>query len=269
MYRVIGRTVTPVVARDRWIGHDYGLVVLDGVQRFWGKVKRGVKMYPSAYKAFYGTVEYYTDQLDKVLALDAIGRFQSEGAGMVRWFRVDENAKPPAPRKRVKIARCLPKLSNERERLVRAMLLHDFVSNTKHQSKIYFDVEIEDDRIRWLCEKHHEDVDDPELETLQKYDRWAATIQRNIRFKTFSRYNLSAKSKIDFEALKEEIELRQHSAYALYSFVYNSKELEAIAEDMDYGFSSLRRHLLTTVNLYILYSIIQDDGRQTNRGKSK
>ncbi|WP_048091432.1 hypothetical protein [Geoglobus acetivorans] len=125
------------------------------------------------------------------------------------------------------------------------------MSTSKHQSKIYCDVEIKDERVRWLCKNHHENFDDPELEIIQKYDRWAAAVERRIRFKTFSRYNLTAKSKIDFEKLKKEIESRQYSAYALYSFVYNSKELEVIAEDMDYGFTSLRRHLLVMVNLYL------------------
>ena len=250
MYKVMGRTITPVVARSNRFGHEYGLVIIKGLNRFCGKIKAGARMYPNAYKAYYGTVEFYTNDPIPVLNLDGIGKFQTEGMGIVRWIKV-ERGRPPLPRRGLKIRRCLPKLSERDERFVKALLLHDFVSTPKHQSKIYFDVEIEDERVRWLCKHHHDRIDDPELELLQKYDRWSAMLGRKIRYKTFSRYSLLAKSKIDFEKLKREIEVRQHSAYSLYSFVYNSKELEVIAEATDYGFSSLRRHLLVAVGLYL------------------
>ncbi len=251
MFKVVGKTITPIVTKERRFGHDYGLVIIKGVERFYGKIKKDVRMFPSSFKAFFGIVEYYTNEPEKVLLLDSLGRFQSEGMGRVRWLKVEENVAPPKPRKKIKIMRCLPKLSPAQERMVLAMLLHDFVSTPKHQSKIYFDVEIKDDRVRWLCVHHHDEIEDEELKTLQKFDRLSAMITRRVRFKSFSRYSLKAKSKIDFEKLKKEIEFRQYSPYSLYSYVYNSKELEVITESLEYGFTSLRRHLLLMVNLYL------------------
>jgi len=57
--------------------------------------------------------------------------------------------------------------------------------------------------------------------------------------------------KIDFNALKKEIELRHYSLYALYTFIRNSQVLDKINEALMFGFSSLKNHLLLMVNLYL------------------
>jgi hypothetical protein len=57
--------------------------------------------------------------------------------------------------------------------------------------------------------------------------------------------------KIDFEQLKKEIEKRQNSAFKLYQFIWQSKELKRIVESMNFGKNSLRNHLLLMVNLAI------------------
>ncbi|MBD3189117.1 MAG: hypothetical protein GF308_00655 [Candidatus Heimdallarchaeota archaeon] len=56
--------------------------------------------------------------------------------------------------------------------------------------------------------------------------------------------------KIDFKGLVREIEERQHSAYKLYQFVYQSKALTRLVKSMDYK-GSLRNHFLLMVNLAI------------------
>lgn len=43
----------------------------------------------------------------------------------------------------------------------------------------------------------------------------------------------------------------QDSAYKLYNYIYQSKELTRIVESTDYGFTNLRNHLLLMVNLAI------------------
>ena len=86
---------------------------------------------------------------------------------------------------------------------------------------------------------------------LQYYDRLSSSISRKFRFSTTSRYRVSEIEKIDFNALKQEIDPCQYSLYALYSYVHKSQQLNKINEALSYGFSSLKNHLLLMVNLYI------------------
>jgi hypothetical protein len=91
----------------------------------------------------------------------------------------------------------------------------------------------------------------PLLSVLQYYDRISSSISRKFRFTTQSRYRVSEIEKIDFQALARDLEKRQHSLYALYTYVRKSHELQKVNEALSYGFSSLKNHLLLMVNLYI------------------
>jgi len=50
--------------------------------------------------------------------------------------------------------------------------------------------------------------------------------------------------KIDFHSLACDLEQRQNSLYALYSYINKSRELKNVNEALAYGFSSLKNHLL-------------------------
>ncbi|MBD3191957.1 MAG: hypothetical protein GF308_15015 [Candidatus Heimdallarchaeota archaeon] len=136
------------------------------------------------------------------------------------------------------------------KRLIIALLLHDFVHTEKHKSKIYEEVEIVDEEIREACLHHHNSLKDNELlPLLQYYDGLASYIGQKKPYKSTTRYNIN-EGKIDFKGLAKEIEKRQHSAYQLYQFVYQSKALTRLVKSMDYK-GSLRNHLLLMVNLAI------------------
>ncbi len=112
-----------------------------------------------------------------------------------------------------------------------------------------------DEDVHNLVKNHcNYDIDErklPILSLLQYYDRLAAAISRKFRWTTYSRYGAAETEAIDFDALKREIELCQYSPYALYSFVKKCQALDKINESLEFGFSSLKNHLLLTVNLYL------------------
>ena len=51
-------------------------------------------------------------------------------------------------------------------------------------------------------------------------------------------------------------EVAETNIWNLYRYIYNSKELTVINESMNYGYSSLRNHLIVIANL-----IVQDFGK--------
>ncbi len=135
------------------------------------------------------------------------------------------------------------------------MMLHDFINTENHKSKIYIELSISDEYFYQLTKNHHNHaIDDrkvPLLSTLKYYDRLSSIISRKFRWTVTSRYRVSEVEKIDFNTLKEELENRQHSLYALYSYIFKSQELKKVNEALAYGFTSLKNHLLLMVNLYL------------------
>ncbi len=140
----------------------------------------------------------------------------------------------------------------ELQRLLIALMLHDFVHTEKHKSKIYQQITIEDEKISEACLNHHngEGCTNMLLPIVQYYDRLASYISRKKPFKTDFRYN-KLEGKIDFKQLKQAIEEKQNNYVKLYSYIHNSKELNRIVESMFYSNSRLRNHLLMMVNLAI------------------
>jgi hypothetical protein len=214
--------------------------------------KKGVYQSPSEYKSYHGKVEVYTTSPEKVIKQDSIGKFQNEGMGRVVWDEVIENQQPPSPLMEVKIRKGLPtNLTPHQKKIVTAMLLHDFVGNDVHPSKIQYNIEIEDHVVKYLVKNHHSNEDLKDIQTIKKYDCLAASITRTIRFKSHNKFNLRFNGEINWAKIKEQIEERQHSPYTLYSYIYSSKELGVINEDTKFGFTTLRLHLLMVVNLYL------------------
>lgn len=131
-------------------------------------------------------------------------------------------------------------------------MLHDFVRTKLHPSKIYQQITIEDEEIREACLNHHnKEINGNQfIKAIKRYDSLASYITRKKPLKANTRYDYE-NGEIDFKELAKEIEKRNHSAYKLYSFIYQSDELKRVVEAMDYKKSSLRTHLLLIVNLAI------------------
>jgi len=257
--KLTGITKTPVVTKKRRIGiRDLGVITIHGRPRAFGKLTKGERRAPMTFRAWYGNVEFIVPEhkLEDALSIDRIGRYTNEGMGQIQWKEAKKLYKKPlySPRK-ITIRKMLPKLSDSQQKLLIAMLLHDCVHTERHNSKIYNEVDIHDEYVYKLVKNHHNyEIDDKELpllSILKYYDRLSSSISRKFRFSTKSRYRVSEIEKIDFNALKREIEPRQYSLYALYSYVYESQLLNKINEALSYGFSSLKNHLLLMVNLYI------------------
>ncbi|MHA1221554.1 MAG: hypothetical protein ACTSQB_07460 [Candidatus Heimdallarchaeota archaeon] len=235
-------------------------------RRYVGLVTKGERKAPRMLNAYRGFVkvtfvsqseEQVKKQLRRFLTIDNLGNNSNSGYGKVNWlqWRVEEFHKEEAKpqRKKLRIRKGLgPNYPKELQRLLIALMLHDFVHTEKHTSKIYQEINIEDEEIREACHKHHnQEENGNSLTNIVKYfDRVAAYISRQIPFRTEARYDFK-NGRIDFEKLVNDIEEQQHSAYKLYNYIYRSKELDRIVESMVFSNKSIRNHLLLMVNLAI------------------
>ncbi|NHJ32016.1 MAG: hypothetical protein FK732_04055 [Asgard group archaeon] len=230
-----------------------------------GKLVRGERKTPNVMKAFRGFVKVtYVDQneergrkkIEQILAIDNLGSKRNLGFGKIQWlnYKVEiYRKKTIQQKKKFKIRKGLGiKYPARLQKLLIALMLHDFVHTEKHPSKIYEEIIIEDEEIREACLNHHngEESNNKLLPILKYYDQFAAFIRRKIPMKTVSRYNYE-KGKIDFKNIAKEIEDRQYSAYRLYNYIYSSPDLNRIVESMGYARNSIRYHLLLAVNLAI------------------
>jgi hypothetical protein len=257
--KLTGITKTPVVAKRKRFGiKDIGVITIHGRPRAFSKLIKGERRAPMTFRAWYGHIEIIVPdhKLEDALAIDSIGRYTHEGMGQLQWKEAKKlHIKPFHKPRKIAIRKMLPKLSETQENLLIAFLLHDCVHTERHDSKIYNEVDINDDYVYQLVKNHHNhEMNDrrlPLLSTLKYYDQLSSSISRKFRFSTTSRYRVLGIEKIDFNALKREIETRQYSLCALYSYVYKSQILNMINEALSYGFSSLKKHLLLMVNLYI------------------
>jgi len=233
---------------------------------FVGKLVKGERKAPTILNAYRGFVKvsYVSTseaqarkRINYFLSLDNLGSNANDGFGKVEWKNYQEESykKQPAPRKwkKLLIRKGLgPTYPEELKKLLLALMLHDFVHTERHPSKIYQEINIENEKIREACRNHHNGEEKENwLHPLVKYyDQLASRLSRKKPFKTNYRYDFK-NGTIDFEKLTQEIEERQNSPYKLYNYIYHSKELKRVVESMEYGKKSLRNHLLLMVNLAI------------------
>ncbi|HUT81234.1 MAG TPA: hypothetical protein VMZ29_08525 [Candidatus Bathyarchaeia archaeon] len=195
-------------------------------------------------------------RIEKLIQKRFLGQYTSEGYGRVYWIEcsiADYQTKPFLPKKKFTIRKGLGiNYPIPLQRLLIALLLHDFVHTEKHQSKIYKQVTIADEEIREACLNHHtrNATKNQYVPLIKRYDALAAYITRKKAVKTFTRYD-KENGEINFQELANEIENRSDSAYKLYSFIYQSDVLSRIVESLSYQKSSLRIHLLMMANLAI------------------
>ena len=131
-------------------------------------------------------------------------------------------------------------------------LWRSFVHNNLHQSKIYIEPEITDQKYLELLKDHHENkLKDSIVQEFQHYDRLAASIARKVRSPRQDRYNWKATKIIDFQQLANHISEVSDNVWKLYHFIYQSKNLSILNESLTFGHTSLRRHLLIIANLIV------------------
>jgi len=292
-----GRTISPVVSskplfmqkgcRIRISGDETGERAARRVVV--GKLRKGEHKAPVALSAYMGfiTVTYLTasesqgrKKIAYFLQKDSFGIYSHEGFGRVKWLRYTvmeqgerTNESKITTRKRGFRKGLNPSCPKALQRLLLALLLHDFVHTERHHSKIYTEIAIADPEIRSACKNHHSmnsDRMNDLLPLVKYYDHFAASLSRKKALRTTTRYNYE-KGPIDFERLAEEIEERQDSAYRLYHYIYHSKELARIVEAMEYGRTSLKYHLLLMANLAIedfIKGKITLNGEKIRREKS-
>ncbi len=233
---------------------------------FTAKLIKGERKAPDHVNAYRGFVRITTvdsntsrakKNIDLYLNKDFLGRRVNEGFGKVKWlnYKIENYVRNATEKKQKKfrIRKGLgPNYPKELQRLLRALMLHDFVETEKHPSKIFKEISIKDEEIREACLKHHNVgyCKNILLPLVRYYDHLAAYMNRKSVHIRNCRYDYE-NGKIDFEKLANDIEERQQSAYKLYNFIYYSKELSRTVEAMKFGKTSLRDHLLLMANLAI------------------
>ncbi|MFX1252290.1 MAG: hypothetical protein ACFFCZ_11855 [Promethearchaeota archaeon] len=153
---------------------------------------------------------------------------------------------------KLKIRRGLPHdLSQAAQDLIHYALLHDFFHTSKHRSKIYLEPELDDPELIDLLRKHHENIDHPLVAKFHKYDTLAAMITRKIWSPRTNRYNWRSTKNINFEKLAKNIQEVATNIWKLYEYIYHNKELNQLNESLQYGHTSLRKHLIILANLIV------------------
>ncbi len=230
-----------------------------------GKLVKGERKAPNILNGYRGFVKITSvDQsvtklrkrIDSFIQKRFLGQYTKEGFGRITWIDCSiSNYEPKAisKRKKLKIRKGLGcNYPKPLQRLLIALMLHDFVHTELHPSKIYQQITIKDEEIREACLNHHnKEMNGNQLiKLINRFDSIASYITRKKPLKAKARYDFD-NGEIDFKQLAEEIEKRSQSAYKLYNFIYYSEELKRTVEAMDFKKSSLRSHLLLMVNLAI------------------
>ena len=55
----------------------------------------------------------------------------------------------------------------------------------------------------------------------------------------------------EFQKLAKEVKEVSNNIWKLYKYIYDSKELDKLNESLEYGHTSLKRHLLIITNLIV------------------
>lgn len=258
-----GQILTPIVTRKtEFYIEGCKAKIKNPRRRYYNKINASKPMYPYSFQCYLGVIELHFKcsnivklkrKLRDLLQIKAIGRFHSEGMGLVKWIMgcIHSNHEPihTKHKRKLRIRKGLPhNLTKEIKKLLRYALLHDFVNTPKHNSKIHIEPNI--DGIAYL-RNHHDKTDDTFIQLFQKYDHLAAIITRKIKSPRTNRYNWSSNGNINFEKLAEEIKEVASNIWKLYKYIYQSKELGQLNESLQYGHTSLRNHLLVIANLIV------------------
>ena len=169
-----------------------------------GKLVKGERKAPNVLNGFRGfvkitsvdiSIEKLKRRIEPFLQKQFIGQYTKEGLGRVTWINcMLENYKPKriAKRRKLKIRKGLGgNYPKQLQRLLTALMLHDFVHTELHPSKIYHQITIEDEEISEACLNHHnkEKNGNQFVKLINRYDSIAACITRKKPYKTYTRYD--------------------------------------------------------------------------------
>ncbi len=277
-----GVTVTPIVTnRRRWHTRRGGEVwLLNTRKTAYSKLTVGAHRPPTVFTAYEGTVQIRRkcstptgalDLLNYYFQITKLGRFKNEGMGVIEWQQpwiedfqrvYGARKQPPKVRIRKELPKGKPAHGGLPERITRLLLyflLHDFFHTQKHKSKIFYELELKDSALVDVLRRSHDKTKpaDPVLLTMARFDQFAAILGRTRYAPVKGRYNLPAQQRnqrlAERQQLMREISqvVNESSVYELYRYIYASEELDWLVESRDYGFSSLRTHLLIGANLIV------------------
>ncbi|MFW9903436.1 MAG: hypothetical protein ACFFFH_03825 [Candidatus Thorarchaeota archaeon] len=261
-----GRIITPIITKKTVFKlENCRAVIVQPKRRFVIKSHKERRIYPYSFIGYLGsirltykckTLQKAKSKLSDLLTIDSIGRFWSEGLGKIQWLCGKFSSKSIHQKKkffgRVKIRKGLPhNLPKNIQDLLRYAMLHDFVHTTKHKSKIYVELDLEDLEYLKELKQHHESGQNSIIKTFQRYDRIAARMTRKVRSPRTNRYTWEAKEVINFDTLAQKIKNIENNIWRLYRYIYESKELAQLNESLNHGHSSLQYHLLLITNLIV------------------
>jgi len=282
--RLIGKTITPIVQKKMFkkrdevvneikitISRKYFTEILKPYDYYsitdtYGKMSYPNRPFPYDSHKGYVYFDFLSEKpkedikyiLDKY---SQIGHYKSEGMGRIEWleYKIFDDTTTydeiSTKIKRFKLSKSIPKdIDESKHQLLIAGLLHDFVRTEKHPSKLRgFEIEIENDDIRWLVENHHIKSKNHNLKKLRYADGIASIMRDRKEFLTsdYARRGFPLILTKDLNEIKEEIEKRQNNFYELYDYIYNCEKLDWLVADQKSPNSSLREHLLLTCQILI------------------
>ena len=266
-----GKLLTPIVTKKINFKIDgCKASIINPKRRYYTKINTSKPSYPYSFICYLGNLKVSIEnqskatmrrKLTKLLQMTNIGKFRNDGLGQIQWIEgyIRDNGSKEViiPRRsKLRIRKGLPlDLTEKQQDLLKYAVLHDFFHTTKHQSKIYSEPPLKDQKLVERLRKHHEKTNDPLIRKFQYYDRLAASITRKIRSPIISRYNWQAKrklQKIDFKKLAKEIqEVTETNIWNLYRYIYENKELKLLNESMNHEHTKLRNHLVVIANLIV------------------
>ncbi len=274
LYTLTGELLSPIIASKPLLkkGKVWIRIVREletnekPLKSYVGKLIKGERKIPDEYLAYRGFVRVTTvdcnetrgkETIKQYLRKEYLGSKKNDGLGKVKWLEYKEEKYKKIPsepkRKKFRIRKGLgTNYPKKLQRLLRALMLHDFVHTERHMSKIFQEVEINDEEIREACQNHHvRKIKGNNLHPIVRYfDQVAAYMNRKTSYLTKGRYDFE-NGKIDFVKLAKEIEARQESTNKLYDYILKSIELDRVVVSFRYARNSLKNHLLLMVNLAI------------------
>ena len=233
-------------------------------RRYYSKIKASMPMFPYSLICYLGIIRLKfkaktkakaLKKLQQLITIEQLGRFQAEGLGQIHWLGgyFEKTRKESYIPRRLKIRKGLPQyLPQEVLKLIKYGILHDFFHNSRHQSKIYVEPPISDQKYIELLKDHHNNkLNSKTVQKFQYYDRLASNITRKIRSPRINRYNWKATKKVNFKELANHISEVSDNVWKLYDFIYENKELAMLNESLLFSHTSLKTHLLIITNLIV------------------
>jgi len=238
------------------------------IKKDYGKISRNDR--PYIFNCYMGFVHLdfvgTEDDLKELIEINQLGKYKNEGMGKIEWlkwynFDKDNLINIDRPKKISLKKLNLNEVQETDYKFLTACLIHDLVHiKGKHPNKMFglTDLEIEDEDISFIVYNHHNKIKHPLVKRLQKADQKATMItrkrDREIKSSVYNPIRKSYEDKVDlqmFQKIKKEIEEKLDNFPSLYEYIWNCKELDCLVEAQNYPDSSLRKHLLLTVQFSI------------------